>query len=571
MDGSQRLDRGDPLFRGEFFILRNRLQNIVIAGVAAGGDDGDPLRTRLGIEQGGQNRLLDGLVILGATQLSFQVAAEDRQQLSLANRLIHLVDHLRQQNGGAWRPELAENVISRLLQFGRGEMVHDLSQQQHDLVAMHPPGQSQILRQCRCRLIAGARGDECLVAVDRKERRQRHAGIASGSFQFKLTVERAVEETHEEAALALVNRQAECLQIPAVLTVPRSGQLLEGVANLVGRQVANRQDQLTTHARVRVVGQGEQLVEMHQCRCGHSGLGLRVLDLAVFAAVAAEHSNRLFADLRVGVFKGRFRGRIADDRGQNKQSPRPHDWLASCKKLPQALNRLRSALDQCAPGRVLGCNRRRLERRDQTCEGRKVGFHFPGLAGLGSDPENPSGRLVAEGVAANPGVVPVGNDDRAIRCRAGVHRPEPWVIAGEEDLVFSAKCRALASQREEVDLPRAGIHLEQAAKVFLRQQISFVDQNPRRAAVTRTDELGHVARHVFSPVPGAAGCVVAVMTAVHRPDHAAAAVAIVIVVTCEDVAKRVQAGLVVVSLAVADDLELGPVTVGAHRVGKLVG
>ncbi len=61
------------------------------------------------------------------------------------------------------------------------------------------------------------------------------------------------------------------------------------------------------------------------------------------------------------------------------------------------------------------------------------------------------------------------------------------------------------------------------------------------------------------------------MTAVHRPDHPAAAVAVVVVVAREDVAKRVQAGLVIVALAVADDLELGPVAIGPQGMGELIG
>ena len=70
---------------------------------------------------------------------------------------------------------------------------------------------------------------------------------------------------------------------------------------------------------------------------------------------------------------------------------------------------------------------------------------------------------------------------------------------------------------------------------------------------------------------GLPGRAVAVVAAVHRPDHPAAAVAVVVVVAGEDVAERVQAGLVVVPLAVADDLELGAVAVDPQGVGKLVG
>ena len=60
------------------------------------------------------------------------------------------------------------------------------------------------------------------------------------------------------------------------------------------------------------------------------------------------------------------------------------------------------------------------------------------------------------------------------------------------------------------------------------------------------------------------------MAAVHRPDHPAAAVAVVVVVAREDVAERVHAGLVIVALAVADDLELRAVAVDPQRVGQLI-
>ncbi len=61
------------------------------------------------------------------------------------------------------------------------------------------------------------------------------------------------------------------------------------------------------------------------------------------------------------------------------------------------------------------------------------------------------------------------------------------------------------------------------------------------------------------------------MAAVHRPDDATAAVAVVVVVAGEADAERVLAGLVVIPLAVADDLELGAVAVDSQSIGELVG
>src|SRR5262249_48223778 len=84
-------------------------------------------------------------------------------------------------------------------------------------------------------------------------------------------------------------------------------------------------------------------------------------------------------------------------------------------------------------------------------------------------------------------------------------------------------------------------------------------------------ELGNVAGDFLAPVPRAPGCPVAVVAAVEHPDYAAAAVAVVVVVAGEDVAESVQARLVVVPLAVGEDLELRAVAIHAERVGKLVG
>ena len=70
------------------------------------------------------------------------------------------------------------------------------------------------------------------------------------------------------------------------------------------------------------------------------------------------------------------------------------------------------------------------------------------------------------------------------------------------------------------------------------QELAFIDHDAARAAVAGAHELGHIARHLFAPVPRAARRVIAVMAAVHRPDHPAAAVAIVVVVARENVAER---------------------------------
>ena len=103
-----------------------------------------------------------------------------------------------------------------------------------------------------------------------------------------------------------------------------------------------------------------------------------------------------------------------------------------------------------------------------------------------------------------------------------------------------------------------------------RQELTLIDHDTARAAVAGADQLGHISRHFLAPVPRAPRRAIAIMAAVHRPDHPAAAVAVVVIVAREDVAERVQAGLVIVALAVANDLELRAVAIDAQRVGQLI-
>ena len=134
-----------------------------------------------------------------------------------------------------------------------------------------------------------------------------------------------------------------------------------------------------------------------------------------------------------------------------------------------------------------------------------------------------------------------------------VRNEAPWRVSGKKLI-----CRVPASASRT------------APSILLGQQVPLVDHDAAGAAVAGADELGDVAGHLLAPVPGAARGPVAVLAAVHDPDHPAAAVAVVVVVAGEDVAERVQAGLVVVALAVGEDLELGAVAVDAEGVGELV-
>ena len=80
----------------------------------------------------------------------------------------------------------------------------------------------------------------------------------------------------------------------------------------------------------------------------------------------------------------------------------------------------------------------------------KSTFDFPALVARGCDPVDPAGRLVAEGVAADARVVPVGDEDRAVGRRAGIDRPEPRVVAGKKHLVLGPERGPLAGQRKKL-------------------------------------------------------------------------------------------------------------------------
>src|SRR5205823_9025137 len=120
------------------------------------------------------------------------------------------------------------------------------------------------------------------------------------------------------------------------------------------------------------------------------------------------------------------------------------------------------------------------------------------------------------------------------------------------DLGLGPERGPLAGDREEVDLPRAGVDFEDRATVFGGQELALVDHDATRAAVAGTDQLGDVTRYFLAPVPRTPRRLVPIMAAVHRPDHPAAPIAVVVVVAGENVAERVQASFVVVPLPVAD-------------------
>src|SRR5262245_4432947 len=104
---------------------------------------------------------------------------------------------------------------------------------------------------------------------------------------------------------------------------------------------------------------------------------------------------------------------------------------------------LLALLDQEPPRDIPRGDVRRLEGREQAVARREDGLRLATLVSPGGDAVDPPGSLVAEGVAADPGVVPVGDEDRPIRRGTGIHGPEPRVVASQKDPVVGPERRAL--------------------------------------------------------------------------------------------------------------------------------
>ena len=176
---------------------------------------------------------------------------------------------LGQHPGSPRVPDLAEDVVAGLLQLRGGQRRQQSRQQPQRLAATQPPGQAQVLAQRGGRLVRRAGGDERLVAIDREIGRQRHVTVACPPSPRSIGPKRVPSKQRGQViALALLQRQAQGLEIPAVLAVPGGGQRLEGLAHLVGGQVAERQDQLAADARVGIIGQRQERVQDDPGRAG---------------------------------------------------------------------------------------------------------------------------------------------------------------------------------------------------------------------------------------------------------------------------------------------------------------
>ncbi len=403
--------------------------------------------------------------------------ASNRQQLPAVDRVRGPRRHVGHQLRGLRLAHPFEDVVDRLLKLGRTQVRGDSFEDRQHRALVNSPGQAKVLAQGVDGQVGRADRDERLVAIDREIRRQRDVAISPGDLQVtQVAVQRAIEKLGQVITLAIVERQAECFEVPAVLSVPARGQLPQGVADLVGGKVAQGQDHLPADARIGVVDQSQEDIEMLQGGRRLLGLGILVFDVAVLAAVAAEDAHGLLADASVPsvhhLGQRGHRDRIPLDRVPDPKRPGPIDRIGvmdrqvthlapvTFSSLPRAISPRRAA--SCVA--ILGD----LSAAINPGTVPKSTLTFSRLMPLGHDAIDPPGRLVAEGMAADPRVVPVGHEHRAIRGGAGVDRTEPRVVAGEKDLGLGPERGPFAGQGKEIDLASAGVDLEDAAPVLGR-------------------------------------------------------------------------------------------------------
>src|SRR5207249_1129458 len=104
---------------------------------------------------------------------------------------------------------------------------------------------------------------------------------------------------------------------------------------------------------------------------------------------------------------------------------------------------------------------------------------------------NPPTGHVAHAVAADAGVVPVGDEDAAVRGDADVAGPEPGIGAGDEILLLHIVAGAFGLQVIAADVPRAGVGVQELAVVFLGQERPLVDAHAGRRAESGAEDFRH--------------------------------------------------------------------------------
>ena len=209
--------------------------------------------------------------------------------------------------------------------------------------------------------------------------------------------------------------------------------------------------------------------------------------------------------------------------------------------------------------------------------------------------EDATAREVAHRVAADTGVIPIGDDERAVRRDAHVGGAEPLVArAGEHRGDARGVARAGGLRGIRAHHVRPGVAVDDLIAEGRGEQVAFIDRDARGRASAGDEHRGHHAGVVEVPVvagffvvgdlgllvgflpsgaPSRAGQFihVAVVAELHDVVDADGLVAVVVVVGLPERAEGVHGDLVVVAEVVAEDFELRAVGVAAEGHALAVG
>ncbi len=369
-----------------------------------------------------------------------------------------------------------QDVVGGLLQLGSSELGSDALEQRQDLAAMEPPGQARAT--CSRPSRAGRSHRRGMKASLRST--GKYGGSATlpslpDLLQVEIAVERAVEEAGEEARSRVFERQAEGLEIPAVLAVPRRGQLLQGVADLcrsAGCGSARISSRRTPASGSSAMGADSS----RWARARRAAAWRRVVvdsTLAVLAAVAAEDADGLLAD-RVGrrscsAADRRHGSPAMPCRTQQGPGARSTGSAAAIERLARALSTSsRSALARSIKPRraaswvaMFGDFNAAISPRTD----REVGLDVFGFRSPWGRPGR-SGPVVWSLKAWPPTPASYQSATKTEPSGAARHvdGPEPRVVAAPGRPCSRSGTRPLASDREEVDLPGAGVGFEDARR-----------------------------------------------------------------------------------------------------------
>ena len=305
------------------------------------------------------------------------------------------------------------------------------------------------------------------VAVDREIGRQGDVARLARRVEVEIAVERAVEQRGEEP-LSRDRAPGRALPDTSDRARPRfAASVFSASPTLLGRQVPQRQDQLPPDAGIGVGGHAEQARRGVRARAASLCLG------SLYSTWPFSRSSRP----RIRTACSRIRGSVlqgsataAADRRRRRGDPEHARARSIGLPVDERPDASRSTTFCGSPSArsISRAARRPAWRRPATSARRSAresekSALVSRLCSLGDDAVDPAGGLVAECVAADARVVPIGHEHRAVGRGGHVHGAEPGVVAGEEHLVIGAEHCALADDREQVDLPSAGVGLEPPA------------------------------------------------------------------------------------------------------------